>query len=92
MIGNHIPAQGIPDMFSGQGLSQDLVEGQGRAIASQGLQQDLVTGPGRETYPGGQGMGCFYNIIANSEKFDLISVFFEWKCLNSPTFTHSPTG
>ena len=35
-------ARGILDMCSGQGLAQDLVEGQGCAIAGRGIQQDLV--------------------------------------------------
>ena len=73
MVDNHTPARGILDMFSGQGLAQDLVEGQGRAIAGRGLQQDLVPGRGRKTYPGGQGMGCDYNIIATLEKFSPFS-------------------
>ena len=30
LIDNRTPARGILDMFSGQGLAQDLVEGQGR--------------------------------------------------------------
>ena len=56
-------------MCTGQGLAQDLVEGQGCAIASRGLQQDLVPGRGRYTYSGGRGMGCDYNIIVHLEKF-----------------------
>ena len=69
MRDNHTPARGILDMCTGQGLAQDLVEGQGCAIASRGLQQDLVPGRGRYTYPGGRGMGCDYNIIVHLEKF-----------------------
>ena len=75
-------------MFSGQGLAQDLVEGQGRAIAGRGLQQDLVPGRGRKTYPGGRGMGCDYNIIDHLEKFSqfaLKKAYFNCKfCGNSP--------
>ena len=69
MRDNHTPARGILDMCTGQGLAQDLVEGQGCAIASRGLQQDLVPGRGRYTYSGGRGMGCDYNIIDHLEKF-----------------------
>ena len=71
VVDNHTPARGILDMFFGQDLAQDLVEGQGRAIAGRGLQQDLVPGCGRKTYPGGQGMGCDYNIIATLEKSNI---------------------
>ena len=74
VVDNHTPARGILDMFSGLGLAQDLVEGQGCAIASRGLQQDLVPGRGRYTYPGGRGMGCDYYIIVHLEKFSHISL------------------
>ena len=74
MRDNHTPARGILDMCTGQGLAQDLVEGQGCAIASRGLQQDLVPGRGRYTYPGGQEMGCDYYIIVHLEKFSHIAL------------------
>ena len=73
MRDSHTPALRPYGYVAGQGLLQDLVEGQGRAIAGRGLQQDLVPGRGRKTYPGGQGMGCDYNIIATLEKFSPFS-------------------
>ena len=76
MIDNHTPARGILDMFTGQGLAQDLVESQGSAIAC------------RKTYPGCRGMGCDYNIIVHLEKFSQLALkkaYFNCKfCGNSP--------
>ena len=69
MRDSHTPALRPYGYVAGQGLLQDLVEGQGRAIAGRGLQQDLVPGRGRYTYPGGRGMGCDYNIITGLQKF-----------------------
>ena len=55
VVDNHTPARGILDMFSSQGLAQDLVPGRGL-----------------KTYPGGQGMGCDYNIIDHLEKYEIV--------------------
>ena len=74
MRDSHTPALRPYGYVAGQGLVQDLVEGQGRAIAGRGLQQDLVPGRGRYTYPGGRGMGCDYNIIVHLEKFSQFSL------------------
>ena len=83
MVDNRTSARGILDMFPDLGLAQELVEGQGCAIAGRGLQQDLVPARVRETYPGGRGMGCDYNIIGNSGKIDLILVLFLITAKNS---------
>ena len=49
---------------------------------------DMFPGLGRETYPGGRGMGCDYNIIVHLEKFSqfaLSKAYFNCKfCENSP--------